>query len=107
MKERALKELNVTQQYSQDIEKQIKDTELLITKTLGDLEVAKDDINQVKEFHFLRMESERESQIRAATEYKTEVEKQIEELNNKIAELKDSNLQVKIRIERSENFLKD
>lgn len=106
-REQALKDLDTGQQQFTDIKKQIGDLETQVTKMTGELEVAKDDINQVKEFHLLRTEAEREQQIRNATEYQIEVENKIDSLKNRIIALKDSASLTEIKIQNLEAFLKD
>jgi hypothetical protein len=106
-KEQALKDLDTSQQQLADIKKQIVDIEIQVTKMTGELEVAKDDMDQVKEFHLFRTEGEREQQIRYAAEYKIEVERKIDSLKIGVIALKDSAFRKQKEIQNLEGFLKE
>jgi len=106
-KEKALKDLDSTQQQLIDVKNKIYSLETQLTKNIGELEVAKDDMNQVKEFQLLRTESEREQQIRNATEYKLKVEENIENIKSNIVYYKESVLRTEMKIQRLKEFLKN
>lgn len=106
-KDKALKDLDATQQTLINVNKEISNLETMLTKNIGDLEVAKDDINQVKEFQLLRTEAEREEQIRKATEYKLTIEKNIETIKSNIEYFKDSVFRTEMNIATLKEFLKN
>lgn len=106
-RDKALKDLDATQQALIDVNKEIKNQEDLLTKNIGELEVAKDDMNQVKDFQLLRTEAEREQQIRKATEYKLQIEKNIEIIKSNIEYFKDSSRRTEIKIGQLKEYLKN
>lgn len=106
-KEKALKELDATQQQLIEVNNQISSFEDMLKKNIGELEVAQDDINQAKEFRLLRTEAEREQQIRNASEYKLKVEENIENIKSNIVYFKDSVLRIEMKIDSLKEFLKN
>jgi hypothetical protein len=106
-REKALKDLELAQEKIVEVKNEIASFEVQLDQHLGELEVAKDDINQVKEFQILRTEAEREQQIRNATEYKIRIENNIEIIQGNIAFLKDSLQRTESRIIRLKEILKD
>jgi|LakMenEpi03Aug12_release.lakeMendotaPanAssembly.Ray.scaffolds.fasta_scaffold1794706_1 predicted nucleic acid-binding Zn-ribbon protein len=106
-REKALKDLDATQQTLIDVNNEVSNLERELTKTIGELEVAKDDINQVKEFQLLRTEAEREQQIRNATEYKLKIEENIETIKSNIEYFKDSANRTEKKIAGLKEFLKN
>lgn len=106
-REKALKDLDTTQQTLIEVKNQISSLEVLLTKNIGDLEVAKDDLNQVKGFQLLRTEAEREQQIRNATEYQLKIEENIQNINSNIVYFKDSVTRTELQIARLQEFLKN
>ena len=106
-RDKALKDLDATQQRLIEVNNEISSLETMLTKNISELEVAKDDMNQVKEFQLLRTEAEREQQIRSATEYKLKVEENIENIKSNIQYFKDSVSRTEMQIERLKEFLKN
>jgi chromosome segregation ATPase len=106
-KEKALTDLDATQQTLSDIHTRITELETTMIKMAGELEVVKDDINQAKEFQMLRTEAEREQQIRNATEHRIKIEENIENLKSQILYFKDSVDRTKIKIGMLKDFLKN
>ena len=106
-KDKALKDLDATQQTLINDNKEISDLENMLTKHIGELEVAKDDINQVKEFQLMRTEAEREEQIRKATEFKLTIEENIENIKSNIEYFKDSVRRTEMKIATLNEFLRN
>lgn len=106
-RDQALKELDQTQEQLVKVNKQITDLENEKVKMTAELEVAKDDMNQVKEFQLLRTEEEREEQIRKATEYGIRIEERIEEIKRQADAMRDSARRTESKIERLKEFLKN
>ena len=106
-RDKALKDLDATQQRLIEVNNEISSLETMLTKNISELEVAKDDMNQVKEFQLLRTEVEREQQIRSATEYKLKVEENIENIKSNIQYFKDSVSRTEMQIEKLKEFLKN
>lgn len=106
-REKALKDLDAAQQTLIDLNKEVSNLETMLTKNIGELEVAKDDMNQVKEFQLLRTEEEREQQIRNATEYKLKIEENIENIKSNIEYFKDSVSRTEMKIINLKEFLKN
>lgn len=106
-RDKALKDLDATQQALIDVNTEISNLEAQLTSSLGELEVAKDDLSQVKEFQLLRAEAEREQQIRNATEYKLRIEQNIETIKSNIEYFKDSAQRTEIRIQSLKEYLKN
>lgn len=104
---RALKNLDASQIALANVKNEILRHEKLLTENLGELEVAKDNMNQVKQFVFLRSEAERERDIRKATEYKLKIEKNIETINSNIKYFQDSVFRTEREIVRLTEFLKN
>lgn len=104
-KAQALKDLQLSEEVHTNVQKQINELEQQIVKLTSELEVAKDNINQVKEFKFLRSESKREQQIREATEYKIKIERSIDNVRNQIVSLNDSLLITDTKIHTLKQFL--
>ena len=106
-RDKALKDLDVTQQRLIEVNNEISSLETMLTENISQLEVAKDDMNQVKEFQLLRSEAEREQQIRSATEYKLKIEENIENIKSNIQYFKDSVSRTEMQIGRLKEFLKN
>ena len=106
-RDKALKDLDATQQRLIEVNDEISSLETMLTENISELEVAKDDMNQVQEFQLLRTEDEREQQIRSATEYKLKVEENIENIKSNIQYFKDSVSRTEMQIERLKEFLKN
>lgn len=106
-RERALMELDAAQITLTTVQTKIKSLETTLNKNIVELEVAKDEVEKVKEFQFLRTEAERKQQIREATEYKLKIEENIQNLNTNIMYLKDSVRRIEVRIGRLKESLKD
>lgn len=106
-REKALKDLDATQQKLVEVNDQVSSLETMLTKNITELEVAKDDINQAKEFRLLRTEAEREEQIRNAAEYKLKVEENIENIKTNIEYFRDSARRTEMYIDSLKEFLKN
>ena len=106
-RDKALKDLDATQQRLIEVNNEISSLETMLTENISQLEVAKDDMNQVKEFQLLRSEAEREQQIRSATEYKLKIEENIENIKSNIQYFKDSVSRTEMQIGRLKEFLKN
>lgn len=106
-KEKALNDLELTQKAFTDARTEISSLEALLRNNINELEVAKDDLNQVKKFKLLRTEYEREEQIRSASNYIQEIENNIYNINSKILLLKDSLTRSERKIAELKEFLKD
>ena len=106
-RDKALKDLDATQQRLIEVNDEISSLETMLTENISELEVAKDDMNQVQEFQLLRTEDEREQQIRSATEYKLKVEENIENIKSNIQYFKDSVSRTEMQIERLKEFCKN
>ena len=106
-RDKALKDLDATQQRLIKVNNEISSLETMLTENISQLEVAKDDMNQVKEFQLLRSEAEREQQIRSATEYKLKIEENIENIKSNIQYFKDSVSRTEMQIGRLKEFLKN
>lgn len=106
-REQALKDLDRIQEQLLKVNQHIADLENEVVRMTGELEVAKDDINQVKEFQLLRTEEEREEQIRKATEYRIRIEERIEEIKRQANAMRDSASRTESKIEGLKEFLKN
>ena len=106
-RDKALKDLDATQQRLIEVNNEISSLETMLTENISQLEVAKDDMSQVKEFQLLRSEAEREQQIRSATEYKLKIEENIENIKSNIQYFKDSVSRTEMQIGRLKEFLKN
>ncbi|GEM_PF-2059341 len=106
-KARALYDLEFHQQKIVEFKQQIALIEQKLENSEAELEVAKDDINQVKQFQLLRTESEREAQIRTATKNKIEIEKYIHQLNNQMQGIEDSIFSTEMQINQLKEVLKN
>jgi len=106
-REKALMELDAAQITLTAVQTKIKSLETTLKKNIVELEVAKDEVEKVKEFQFLRTEAERKQQIREATEYKLKIEENIQNINTNIMYFKDSVRRIEARIGRLKESLKD
>jgi len=106
-REKALMELDAAQITLSTVQTKIKSLETTLNKNIVELEVAKDELEKVKEFQFLRTEAERKQQIREATEHKLKIEENIQNLNTNIMYFKDSVRRIEVRIGRLKESLKD
>lgn len=106
-REKALKDLDATQQQLNEVQNEILSLETSLKENIGELEVAKDDLNQVKEFELLRTESEREQNIRNATAYILGIETNIENIKSNIEFYKDSVRRTELKIESLKEYLKN
>lgn len=106
-KANALNELDSRKKELIELRKTITELEDLLVQTKGELEVAKDDINQVKEFQVLRSEQEREQQIRNATAYKIKIENRITKIEDDISTKKESVKLTENAIRHLEEYLKN
>ncbi|MFN7495552.1 MAG: hypothetical protein ACK5RG_21710 [Cyclobacteriaceae bacterium] len=106
-REQALKNLDLTQEQLLKINQHISDLENEVVRMAGELEVAKDDMNQVKEFQLLRTEEEREEQIRKSTEYRIRIEERIEDIKRQANAMRDSSRRTESKIEELKEFLKN
>ncbi|NBW34656.1 MAG: hypothetical protein EBR30_06470 [Cytophagia bacterium] len=104
---RALKDLDDTQQRLLEVRDEIHRLEQSLTNHIAELEVAKDDFNQVKQFQFLRSETQREQQIRKATTYILNIEKKIDAIKNNITYYQDSVYRTETKIEKLKEYLKN
>jgi chromosome segregation ATPase len=103
----ALKDLDVTQQRLLEIENEVKDLEQMLANNIAELEVARDNFSQTKEFKFLRTDAERKQQIRKATAYILKVEKNIDAIKSNIEYYRDSVYRTEFKIQKLKNFLKN
>lgn len=103
----ALKDLDNAQAKLIEVKTTIEGLENKLTYNRNNLEVVKDDLNQVKEFQLLRTEAEREEQIRRATENIRIVETNISTLEGDIEYFEDSVLRTEMHIARLQEYLKN
>lgn len=103
----ALKDLDVTQQRLLEIKNEVKQLEQMLNNNIAELEVARDNFSQAKEFKFLRTDSERKQEIRKATAYILKVEKNIDAIKSNIEYYRDSVYRTEFKIEKLKNFLKN
>jgi hypothetical protein len=106
-KAEALKALDKTQAQLVQVNSKIEEFEKELIDNKNNLEVVKDDLNQVKQFQLLRTEAEREQQIRIATQNIRTVESNIQILESNIQYLKDSVFRTENQIARLQEFLKN
>jgi hypothetical protein len=89
-RDRALQDLELKQQELLNNKKLIEQLESEINRSILELEVAKDDLQQVKQFQLMRMESEREQQIKDGTQRILDIQKYIEHVSSRIQSVSDS-----------------
>jgi hypothetical protein len=106
-REKALRDLDRSQQTLVEVKDQITSFQEQLNKTVVELEVYKDDLNQVKQFQLMRTESDREKQIRQATQNILTAKENIEILNSNIKILTDSVFRTEMQISRLQNYLKN
>jgi hypothetical protein len=106
-REKALRDLDLTQQTLLEVKGKITSYQEQLNSTILELEVYKDDLNQVKQFQFMRTESDREKQIRQATQNILTTEENIRILNSNIEILKDSVFKTELQISRLQDYLKN
>ncbi len=87
-KERALKAIESRQGLLLNIKDNIKQLDDSLIYSIAELEVAKANLEKAKDFKIFRTESEREDDIRYATENIIYIERYINNLKNRIENLK-------------------
>jgi hypothetical protein len=102
----ALKDLDVAQRNVIEIKNQIALVLQEIDKTIGELEVTKDDLQQVKQFQLMRTESEREEQIKHVTQNILILEKNIDILKSNVKVYEDSLFRTEMKVARLMDYLK-
>jgi hypothetical protein len=105
-RERALHDLERIQQEQRESNELIERLKADLNSYALELEVAKDDLEQVKQFQFLRAEIEREQQIRDAKQRIIDVQKQIDNVSSRIRTLSDSVLHNQAEILRLKDLIK-
>lgn len=104
---KALKDLDYSQAQLVQVNAHIIELEQRLSDNQNELEVVKDDLRQAKQFQLLRTESEREQQIRTATQNIRTVESNIQILENNIQYFKDSVFRTERQIARLREVLKN
>ncbi len=80
-------ELSTAQEQLSEVKSEISSHKTAIESWKVDLEVAKDKVNEAREWEFLRTSDEREFAIRQATKEVFRIEGIVEEINKKLSSL--------------------
>lgn len=105
-RDRALRDLERKQQELLHNRKVIEQLRSTLNSSILELEVAKDDLQQVKQFQLMRTESEREQQIKDATQRILDIQKYIEQVSSRLQTVGDSVLYNEGEIMRLKELIK-